>query len=91
MLHPEATPSPSQSQSQLSQSAGEQTKKQRQNHARAEAKKAAREEAEAARLAKLAEHQRNLQRERMAEQYASSKKPGNGQKASVAGGHLVFE
>ena len=59
--------------------------------ARHQAEKAAKAEAEAQRLATLAAHKRELERARIAEQYAHNKKPGGGQKASVAGGHLVFE
>ena len=67
------------------------TKKQRQNLAKREAQKAAKVDAENERLATLAAHKRELERKRIAEQYAHSKKPGGGQKAAVSGGHLVFE
>ena len=65
------------------------TKKQRQNAAKREAQKAAKVEAEAQRLATLAKHKRELEKERIADQYA--KKDG-GPSASVdARGHLVWD
>ncbi|GJE90302.1 hypothetical protein PsYK624_064310 [Phanerochaete sordida] len=67
------------------------TKKQRQNLARNEAAKAAKAEAEAQRQATLAQHKRELEKTRMAEQYAQGKKSG-GMRATVdTKGHMVFE
>lgn len=79
--------------SQTAQSAPETiTKKQRQNLAKRDAQKAAKAEAEAERQATLAKHKRELERARMAEQYAQGKKHSGGMKAAVdAKGHLVFE
>ncbi len=68
-------------------SAAEQSKKQRQNSAKQAAKKATKDEIEAERLARLARHKRELEKARIAEQYAG-KKP----KAHVTDkGHLAFE
>ena len=65
------------------------TKKQRQNAAKREAQKAAKAEAEAQRVAALAKHRREMEKERIAEQH--SKKSG-GSSASVDGkGHLVWD
>jgi hypothetical protein len=59
------------------------TKKQRQNAAKRAADKAAKADAEAARLAVLAKHKRDQERDRIAEQY--TKGPGSG-KHNVSGG-----
>ena len=65
------------------------TKMQRQNAAKREAQKAAKAEAEAQRLATLAKHKRDLEKEKITEQY--SKKSG-GSSASIDGkGHLVWD
>jgi hypothetical protein len=50
------------------------SKKQRQNAAKRDALKTAKAEAEAQRLARLAVHKRELERAKMAEQFASSGK-----------------
>ena len=65
------------------------TKKQRQNAAKREAQKATKAAAEAQRLATLAKHKRELEKERIAEQYS---KKGGGSSASVDNqGHLVWD
>jgi DNA-binding protein H-NS len=74
----------------------EQTKKQRQNAAKRDAQKAAKAAAERERLSKLSQHKRQLERERIAAQYASgSGKPGKlsgGMKARVdENGALIWE
>jgi len=71
------------------QSGSEMTKKQRQNAAKREAQKAAKAEGEAQRLATLDKHKRELEKTKIAEQYA--KKDG-GSSASVNDkGHLVWD
>ena len=87
---------PSNFQTQKTQSSSaDQTKRQRQNAARREAQKASKASAEADRLATLAKHKRELERERMAEQFANGGVKGKisgGMKASVdANGKLVWE
>jgi len=81
------------STSSLAQAA-DTTKKQRQNTARREAQKAAKAEAERLRLAKLAQHRREAEQAKIAQQYASGGK-GNisgGMKASVdSTGALIWE
>lgn len=69
------------------------TKKQRQHAAKREAEKAAKAEGEAARLALLAQHKRELERTRMAEQAKASKKqPSGGMSAYVdENGKLVWQ
>ncbi|KZT25213.1 hypothetical protein NEOLEDRAFT_1178628 [Neolentinus lepideus HHB14362 ss-1] len=69
------------------------TKKQRQNAAKREAQKTAKAQAEAERLALLAKHKRELERQRMAEQAASQgKKTSGGMTATVdEKGKLVWE
>ena len=68
------------------------TKKQRQNLAKREAQKAAKAEAEAMRQATLAQHKRELEKERIKEQFSQSKKPSGGMRATVdSKGHMVFE
>ncbi|KAI0709705.1 hypothetical protein C8T65DRAFT_575529 [Cerioporus squamosus] len=90
---PKANKTPSQ-QTPTTQKAPETlTKKQRQHAARREAEKAAKAEAEAQRLAALAKHKRELERERMAEQAKTSKKTtGGGMSAYVdENGKLVWQ
>ncbi|PSR76298.1 hypothetical protein PHLCEN_2v8530 [Hermanssonia centrifuga] len=83
---PKATSTPSHT-SLSTTSAAELSKKQRQNSAKQAAKKATKDEIEAERLARLARHKRELEKARIAEQYAG-KKP----KAHVTDkGHLAFE
>ncbi|RPD58896.1 hypothetical protein L226DRAFT_553825 [Lentinus tigrinus ALCF2SS1-7] len=69
------------------------TKKQRQHAAKREAQKAAKADAEAERLATLAQHKRELERARMVEQAKSSKKTtGGGMSAYVdENGKLVWQ
>lgn len=69
------------------------TKKQRQNLAKREGQKAAKAEAEAQRQAALTKHQRELEKERIKEQFAQqSKKTSGGMRATVdSKGHMVFE
>ncbi|KAI0072640.1 hypothetical protein K474DRAFT_1667581 [Panus rudis PR-1116 ss-1] len=71
------------------------TKKQRQHAAKREAQKAAKAEAEAERLAKLAKHKQELERERIAEQYktqAKNKKTSGGMTAFVnEKGQMVWD
>ncbi|KAH9893294.1 hypothetical protein C8Q73DRAFT_791165 [Cubamyces lactineus] len=68
------------------------TKKQRQHAARREAEKAAKAQAEAERLATLAQHKRELERARMAEQAKASKKVSGGMSAYVdENGKLVWQ
>lgn len=59
------------------------TKKQRQNAAKRDAQKAAKAEAEAERQARLAKHSREVERAKIAEQYAKSSK-------SVSGGMTAY-
>ncbi|OCH96389.1 hypothetical protein OBBRIDRAFT_787464 [Obba rivulosa] len=67
------------------------TKKQRQRAAKRDAEKAAKAEADAERLAILAQHKRDLERERMAEQ-SKSKKTSGGMSAYVdENGKLVWQ
>ncbi|KAF7794456.1 hypothetical protein EIP86_005590 [Pleurotus ostreatoroseus] len=85
-------PKPKSPAAQAPQTASESmTKKQRQNKAKNEAAKAAKEEAEEQRLQLLEAHNRELRQARIADQYASGKKVSGGMKASVSGGHMVFE
>ena len=68
------------------------TKKQRQNAAKREAEKAAKADAEAERLARLARHKRELEHSRINEQFSQGKKPSGGMWAAVDdNGHLVFQ
>jgi len=78
--------------SQPTESAAE-TKKQRQNAAKREAQKVAKAEAEAERLATLARHKRELEKTRIAEQYAqkSGKKSSNATASVDDRGHLVWD
>lgn len=75
--------------------AADMSKKQRQNVARREAQKAAKAEAERLRLEKLAQHRREAERAKIAEQYASGSgksKISGGMKASVdSSGALIWE
>ncbi|KAF8318678.1 hypothetical protein DL93DRAFT_2164859 [Clavulina sp. PMI_390] len=57
----------------------EPTKKQRQNQARGDTKKAAKADTEKERLAKLAKHKRKLENERMKAQFASKGKEWRGE------------
>ncbi|KAI0741281.1 hypothetical protein C8Q80DRAFT_1193465 [Daedaleopsis nitida] len=88
----EANPTPSQSTSTVQSAPETLTKKQRQHAARREAEKAAKADAEAQRIATLAKHKRELERNRMAEQAKISKKtPSGGMSASVDdNGKLVW-
>lgn len=73
---------------------GASTKKQRQNAKKREANKAAKAEAEAQRLAALAKHKQQLEREKMIEQLSKgrNKAPSGGMNASVDdNGKLVWE
>jgi hypothetical protein len=79
--------------SQPSSSVAE-TKKQRQNAAKREAQKAAKADAESERLATLARHKRELEKTKIAEQYAaqkSGKKSGTGTASVDDRGHLVWD
>lgn len=71
------------------------TKRQRQNLLRREAEKAEKAAADAEREKRLAQHKRELERARIAEQFASGggkgKKVSGGMTASVDGGKLVWE
>lgn len=71
--------------------ASSQTKKQRQNAAKAQAKKAEKEAMEADRLAKLAQHKKQVETERMKEFYKkqpnASSAPASSQWTSVSSGH----
>jgi hypothetical protein len=94
------TPSSSQTltSSSLTATAAESlTKKQRQNQRKKEAEKAAKADAESARLAALAKHKRELEQAKIAEHYKSQGQAGatgggrGGRKASVEGGRLVWD
>ncbi|KAI0664380.1 hypothetical protein C8Q70DRAFT_1049870 [Cubamyces menziesii] len=69
------------------------TKKQRQHAARREAEKAAKAQAEAERLATLAQHKRSLEKARMAEQAKASKKQVSGGMSAYVdeNGKLVWQ
>jgi len=87
--------SSSPSTSQISKQPESLTKKQRQNIAKRESQKQAKAEGEAERLALLAKHKRELEKQRMAELYGgakSDKKTSGGMTASVDDkGKLIWE
>ncbi|EJD07574.1 uncharacterized protein FOMMEDRAFT_143921 [Fomitiporia mediterranea MF3/22] len=88
----------SQPQSQTQAPApGKQTKRQRQNAKRKESKQLEKQAQEQEQRDRLAKHQRELERERIKEQYATpgggsgKKNVSGGMKASVEGGKLVWD